>query len=700
MSALCSIQVFFLGLASFAAPAAGDELRIDDARYRIEVPDVVLTDVPVEWVTISALDADGKTDESFNGRPLIEGITLIVKGRDTALPRFENGVLELTTDLAVGRKVYITDSTIVVDPDSRRRAERFVWRTLRWFSLVPPVLAILLAVWLRNVIIALFVGVWSGVVILYHGDLATAFVRTLDTFLINELIQSDSPGHSHMLIVLFTMLLGATVGVMTGGGGTAALVSSLARFTQKREHAQLMTWALGLVIFFDDYANTLMVGSTMRPVTDRLKISREKLAFLVDSTAAPIAGLAIVSTWVGVEVSYIADTYSRLGLGSDAYSVFLYTIPYRFYPLHLVVFVWLIAYSGRDYGSMLKAETRALKLSQLTRPGAVVPGDTESATAGMSPRRELLRNALVPLSVLLGAIVVGLWWTGTAGLEAANRAARAAGEPEIATSLFSILDNTDPNRVLFLSSFIASLAALTMAVASNALTLPEAMNAWASGAKSMFFALLILVLAWGVATVCDENHLNTAGFLVELSRGSLAVNWMPMLAFVLAAAVSFATGSSWSTMGLLMPLFISVTYYLLVDLNEGHDPNHQLLLATIGGVLAGSIFGDHCSPISDTTVLSSAASACDHIDHVTTQIPYAVSVALVALLFGYVPVGFGYSPLILLPLALLVLFLLVQFLGRSPEDFARQQESVLAEADEAAKDVGGSAELDLSALDD
>ena len=189
----------------------------------------------------------------------------------------------------------------------------------------------------------------------------------------------------------------------------------------------------------------------------------------------------------------------------------------------------------------------------------------------------------------------------------------------------------------------------------------------------MFFPVIILVLAWGVALMCDTNHLNTSGFLVELTQNRISVTWMPTLAFLLSAAVSFATGTSWATMGLLMPLFISVTYYLLLGINEGGDPNHHLLLATIGAILGGAIFGDHCSPISDTTVLSSAASGCDHIDHVTTQLPYAGSVALVALLLGYVPIGFGFrQPLILMPLGLIVIYLLTHFLGRPVEEYAKE----------------------------
>jgi Na+/H+ antiporter NhaC len=669
------VAVAAILLPSLARASLGDEaapLLPDEPRYLVEVPEVVLTTVPVKWVRITRLNDHGERDADFQGRPLVEGVRLTVGGQDTALPAFQDGLLELETNLAVGRRVYVSAGEIVVDPDSRGRGDQPVRRIAGWFSILPPILAIVLAVWLRNVLVALLAAIWAGALVLSYGNPLTATLSTLNDYLLGELVQPGDPDKAHMQIILFTTFLGALIGVMSHSGATTALVNRMSRFTQSREHGQLLTWAMGLIVFFDDYANTLLVGGTMRPVTDRLKISREKLAFLVDSTAAPIAGLAIISTWVGVEIGYIADTYADLtstyqdlDLQWDGYSIFLATIPYRFYPLHLIVFVLLIAYSGHDYGAMLRAEARASR-GDVIRPGSAVPGIEDSDSAGSRANRLLVRNALIPLGTLLLLIVLGLWWTGASGLAAANQARAAAGSETIPTSLASVLQHSDSNQVLFVSSFLASLVAVLCAVTTGALSLHNAMEGWLDGGRSMFLALAILVLAWGVATVCNTGHLNTAGFLVESTQGLLSVRWMPALTFVLAAVVAFATGSSWSTMGLLMPLSISVTFSLLVQINEA-DPNHHLMLATIGAVLAGAIFGDHCSPISDTTVLSSAAAGCDHLDHVTTQLPYALSVGAVALLFGYVPAAFGYTPFVLLPIGLIVVYLLVQFVGRPLE---------------------------------
>ncbi|WP_417393467.1 Na+/H+ antiporter NhaC family protein [Gimesia sp.] len=673
MAAIHSLLIILTSLLAQTDQITDVPLQKEPARYEINAPDIAVIGIPVSQVTLRALKLDGTLDTEFSGHPKqIIGLEYWVRDVDTALPPFENGILELKTDLAQNQKVFITADTIVVDPDSRRTATTAVYRISRWLSLLPPIVAVILAIWFRNIILALLVSIWLGAVILSHGNLFLGFVHTLDTFVIHEIVEPGSSSYSHMMIILFTMFLGAMVGVMSAGGGTAALVNRLSRYATKREHSQLMTWFLGLVVFFDDYANSLLVGTSMRPFTDRMKVSREKLAFLVDSTAAPVSGIAIISTWVGVEIGYIADTYSSLGISEDYYTTFLYSLPYRFYPLNLLAFVWLVAYLGNDYGPMLKAETRAIAYNQLVRPGRFNIVEAElGAENGELARRQLLRNALIPLSALLGLSMIGLWWTGTIEIERLNLEKLQQGKPLLEKSMSKVLEHASPNRVLLISSFLASIAAVASCSFTKALSLNECVEAWSAGAKSMFLAILILVLAWSVATVCDENHLNTAGVLVELLSGSLSPNWMPTITFLLAAAVSFATGSSWSTMGLLMPLSISLTYSLLVPLNEA-DPNHHLMLGTIGGVLAGAIFGDHCSPISDTTVLSSAASGSDHLDHVLTQMPYALTVAAVSVLFGYIPVGFGFQPYILLPVGLIVLFLILQFYGKSAEAEAQK----------------------------
>ena len=504
--------------------------------------------------------------------------------------------------------------------------------------------------------------------------LARRFCKTVTETLPQQIVPADGDT-GHVEIILFTLFLGCTIGVMQASGGTRALVDSLTPLTRSRRGGQLTTWLLGLIIFFDDYANSLLVGSTMRPVTDRLRISREKLAFLVDATAAPIAGVAVISTWVGFEVGLIGDSLERLKkssgelqMGTDGYTTLLSTLPYRFYPLLMIVFVAMLAWTGRDFASMRRAERRALDGDRESENAANPQAMDVSSAEQSDDRPGSIWNAIVPLIVLFGCLIVGFLWTGSRGVD----------DPD--ASLWQVVSNAESNKVMLASSFVASAGAVVLAVATRSLSFLDAVDAWIDGAKSMLLGCSVLVLAWAIASVCDADHLNTAGYLVDVTRGWLQPMWLPTVTFLLSGVIAFATGSSWATMGLVIPLVIEVTFSILTvgdatsaSLGMSIDRN-PLMLASIGDVLAGAIFGDHCSPISDTTVLSSIAADCDHIAHVTTQMPYAITVAVIAVVTGTLPAGLGAPWWLTLPLGLIACWMIVRHVGRTVEDDAGQSE--------------------------
>ena len=648
--------------------------------FRIERPTLFLKDVPVPTLEIVALDDQGEVETGWLGVEHIAGVKLTKGGKTVPLPPFEKGRLILKTDPRVQQKVWITDEEIVISSLQGfqiQKTKLSVTFTFPWLSLVPSLLAVILAILFKHVLLALMIGVWSGAVLLAQGDLWQGSLDSVQVYLVQELVQEGMASHSHMLIILFTLFLGAMVSVMSLGGGTQGLVNRLTKRSTTREQGQMLTSGLGLFIFFDDYANTLMVGSAMRSVMDRLRISREKLAFLVDSTAAPVAGLMIVSTWVGVELGYISDSYSQLGFSSDVYHVFLVSVPYRFYPLFLLGFVWMIAATGRDFGPMRTAERLAMtspRFHKETSPGnrtAVATSPQHRiATEEMHAKRELVRTALIPLGTLFLSVMGGLWYTGSAGLSLENQMQTEAGSTPLPSTVANILSFSNSNQVLCLSSLLASLAAVICVITTRSLSIREAFDAWQKGLEDILPAVVILALAWAISTICDSDHLNTAGYLVQITEGWLTVAFLPSIAFLLAAFVSFATGSSWSTMGLLIPLLISVSYSLLAA-EVAHEviSDHPVMLSTIGAVLAGAIFGDHCSPISDTTVLSSAASGCDHLSHVGTQFPYAMTVALISLLLGYLPIGFQWGSVWLwLPLGFIALYVIVRFVGHKVDE--------------------------------
>ncbi|NJL29443.1 MAG: Na+/H+ antiporter NhaC family protein, partial [Thermoanaerobaculia bacterium] len=502
-----------------------------------------------------------------------------------------------------------------------------------WLTIVPPLLAIALALLTRDVLISLFLGVFGGAMILNGWNPATAFARTIDHFLLDALASSD-----HAAIVVFTTLLGGMVGLITKSGGTHGIVERLQRFATNPRRGQLATWLMGVFIFFDDYANTLIVGPTMRPITDKLRISREKLAYIVDSTAAPVVCLIPISTWVGFEIGLISDAFSKLALPFDAYTTFLYTIPYRFYPIFALVLGFTLASTGFDFGPMRRAEERSRRTGNPLGEGAKPIADYGSHHTEPDPsipKRAI--NALAPIFMVVLVTVLGLYLTGSSGLE------RTAG-----TGLFDwwreVLANANSFKALLWASLSGMLTALLLPVAQRLVSLRDAMGAMVEGFRSMLLALMVLIFAWAIGAVCGELH--TAHYLVGLAQGVITPFWLPALTFVLAAAIAFATGTSWGTMAILTPLVIPICHSLALGAGATADTPHYfvLMVSSIASVLAGSVWGDHCSPISDTTILSSMASGCDHIAHVATQLPYALTIGLLALAAGSIPAALGIRP--------------------------------------------------------
>jgi len=511
-----------------------------------------------------------------------------------------------------------------------------------WISLLPPLVAIGLAIAFRQVIVALLAGVFLGALFVSGYNPVVALARTVDSYALSALADSD-----HASIVLFTLMLGGMVGVVSRSGGSHGLATVVTRFATSSRRGQLASWFMGILIFFDDYANTLLVGSTMRPITDRLRISREKLSFIVDATAAPVASLAIISSWIGVEIGYIADQYHTLGIQQDAYLVFIQTIPYRFYPLLMLFFGLLVASSRRDFGPMLKAERRATLEGKLLADGARPAASfDDAAIAPKKGKPARWVNALVPIITVIVAIAVGLYLDGRA---------KAIESGSILT-IRNIIAHASSYRALLWASLLGSLVAIGLALGQRILSLVEAMEAWLAGVKSMVLAMVILVLAWSLGAVCKDLH--TANFIIEAIGGRLHPGLLPALVFLVSAGVSFATGTSWGTMGILFPLVVPLAFGLAPG-------DENIMLGTISSILAGSVFGDHCSPISDTTIMSSMASACDHIDHVRTQLPYALTVGMVGLLAGDLACGLElYNEWVGLLLSVGLLTAIVFFMGK------------------------------------
>ena len=521
-----------------------------------------------------------------------------------------------------------------------------------WVSILPPLLAIGMALLLRSVLPALMLGLWLGAWALEGMSLEGIFYGLFDSFevyVVNAVADRD-----HVTIMLFTFMIAGMVGVISRNGGMRGIVEWIIKGANSARRGQLAVWSLGLVIFFDDYSNTLVVGNTSRSITDRLRISREKLAYIVDSTAAPIATVALVTTWIGYQVSLIADATAQLdGLDQNAYSIFLSSILYSFYPFMAIFLMVLVITTGREFGPMRAAEQRARATGVTVPPVTSTVGqDDEAALAMKDGVQPNAINALIPVIVMIIGILAGLYITGD-------------GE-----TISDIIGSANSYQALMWASLLSAFTAVVMTALQGLLTLDEIVDAWVSGARFTFIAMIILVLAWSMSEISRELH--TADFLIASLGDSLPASALPATIFVLAAFTAFSTGSSWGAMGILLPLVLPLCWAIMNSQGLAGPEGHHILYASVSGVLAGAVWGDHCSPISDTTVMSSLSAGCDHMEHVRTQLPYAVLAGAAALFCGTVPTSLGLPWWAGMLLAAAVTALGLRLLGEPVEDYRPQ----------------------------
>jgi Na+/H+ antiporter NhaC len=498
-------------------------------------------------------------------------------------------------------------------------------------SVLPPIIAIVLALITRQVLPSIFLGLWLGAWALNDFSLSGLGASLLESFQVYVLNSFTDPDKA--AIILFSLMVGGMVGIVSANGGMTGVVERISSWVSDVRSACTATAVLGLAIFFDDYANTLIVGNTMRPLTDANRVSREKLAYLVDSTAAPVACVALVTTWIGYEVGLVQDAIQDIsGYDQPAYLVYLNSLAYSFYPFLALFFVFLVSWTGRDFGPMLAAEQRARQGGPMSASSAEEQQQAAQEHELTTGKSSGAMNAILPVLVLVGTVMYGLWHTGTASL--------LADDPNLTEfGLRDVIGAADSYKALMWGSMLGVLTAFTITTARRILSLEATIQAWFGGIKSMLMAMIILLLAWSLSAVTE--NLGTAQYLVEILPDALAPGLLPALVFILAAATAFATGSSWGTMGILLPLVLPLAWALLGK-NDMTSPEHwHIIYSSVAAVLTGAVWGDHCSPISDTTILSSMASDCNHIEHVRTQLPYAMLVGLTTVVVCTIPAGFG-----------------------------------------------------------
>ena len=643
-----SFIIVFLFLSLFISnynPAfsANTSQTIDD--IKIEIPHII----------IQGIDAELKI--FIENQKLIQKIEsnevkIYINRTEIKSPKFEKGIFTINQDFE--------DENIIVEI-GEYSYKKEVHAIPLWLSILPPLIAIIIALLFKEVFSALFIGIFVGTSIIYYyaeQSIILAIFKgifaIIDTYILQSLNDSG-----HLSIIVFSMLIGGMVNLITKNGGMKGVVDILSKYANNPTSGQFVTWLLGIAIFFDDYANTLVVGNTMRPVTDKLKISREKLSYIVDSTAAPIAAIAFVTTWIGAELGYIQDGISKIGLSIGAYNVFFNSLAYSFYPVLALLFIPILIFKKRDYGPMLHAERKARKMP------TVVNSDNDNMQVFVDlntseKAKARWYNAVIPVLIIIFGTFIGLIYSGWDSEIWHNQ------QISFSTKLSEIIGRSDSYSSLLWSSLLGVLVAIFLSTTQKIMKIGEATESLLNGFKTMMTAIVILVLAWSLALVTE--HLHTADFISNsLIYINISPYFVPSFTFIVAALISFSTGSSWGTMAILYPLILPASWLISTDYGLDFDASILIFYNVVSSVLAGSVLGDHCSPISDTTILSSLASSCNHIDHVKTQLPYAITVGGVSLVFGTIPSAFGISSLILFPITLIILYLIVHFFGKNSE---------------------------------
>lgn len=510
-------------------------------------------------------------------------------------------------------------------------------------SLIVPLFAIVLSFITRQVILSLSAAVFVGAVILNGGNVFHGFLRMCDTHLVGTVTDTWN-----VTLMLFILCVGGLIAVMARMGGTQAMALTMAKKAKNTKHALIVTWIMGIIIFFEDMANSLIVGPTMRPVTDELRISREKLSYVIDSTAGPITDMAFISSWVAYEIGMIGIALTTAGIAlENTYGIFLQTVPFRFYNIFAVTLVIIIILSQRDFGPMYAAEKRARLSGNLVKEGSTPMLSKELDAMNVKEGTPLhMYNAIVPILTFICVTLFAMYYTG-GGFDSSF---------SIETVKTAFGDCDSASSILY-AVIVSSVVSIVMAVVQKIMTLREAIDVWMGGCKELLLTITILLLAWTSGGIMSE--LGTGAYIAELVGGNIPGAVLPAIIFGVSCLVSFSTGTSYGTTAIMIPIAFS----LAMGVNGGVLDSYAILV--IAAVTSGAIFGDHCSPISDTTIMSSMGSAADLMDHVRTQIPYALTAAGTATVCGFIPAALGVPAWICIPVGIVVMVLIVRFLGKS-----------------------------------
>ncbi len=532
-------------------------------------------------------------------------------------------------------------------------------RSLGILSVVPPVFAVMLAFLTSDVILSLLAGVLVGAAMLTGlngGGGAYAFFHRAVVSIVET-----SADYENVRVLLLCIAVGGMEGVIRFSGGFETTARVMAGRLRSPKKVNLLSQLFCILFFFDDYANALISGPVLTPVTDKGGVSREKLSYIVDSTAAPLAGIAVISSWVAVEVSVIQEGLNVIGADANAFQIFMGSIPYCFYCIFALVFVLLLTLTGREFGPMLEAERRARTGQPLKKGTQVERVRSEELPGNDAQDRSWRRIALAfgSIVVMLVFSLVAFYVTGRE--EAIAQGLLSAEAPFRFADLSTIIGCADTIQLVMEAALFVGITALVAGTLMHLFTLSDGILAWIEGASSLVSTMVVLVLAWTLAGTVDQ--LGTVYYVVDIISAGVPQFLVPTLVFLTCCLVSFAAGS-YGCMFMIMPIAVPLVAAIGgIAENPAADP---FMLSCVAAVLSGAIFGDHCSPMTDCTILAALGAGCETMDHVRTQMPYAITVSVTSVIFGTLLSSFGISPLICLGLGILFMGIVIRVLGKKP----------------------------------
>lgn len=491
-------------------------------------------------------------------------------------------------------------------------------------TLIPPLVAIVLCFKTKQVLPSLFIGLLIAALIIAGGNPLAAVALSLQTMVDNITDEWNAK------LLLFTLFMGVGITFIWRLGGSFALTGAAKKHIKTRRGVCLGTWGLGMATSLNDCLVAAVDGNVFRDVCKDYRISSEKFSYVLDSTAAPSAAI-FISDWIAYQIGMIGQGLAATGVAVSAVSVYVRSIPYNLYPILSLIFVGILMYTGRDYGPMLLAETRALLTGKFTADGSQPMLDVESELGEPLKDNPKILTFVLPIVTAIIVILFGLYWTGREG-----------------SGIMGILEQSDASTALLWGSFAMTVVGLIMALGSKKMNFNEAMQCYIEGFKLMILTASILVMAWSLSGIVQSMGLSA--YVVSLIGTSFPFWLLIVIIFLLSMLVSFATGTSWGTMAIMTPLSIQLAYALTGDAS--------VIPIVSGLVFSGAIFGDHCSPISDTTVMASIYSGADHIAHVRTQLPYALTVAVVVIILHTINAFTRVGPLVMIPVGVVVLYIL------------------------------------------